>query len=122
MMDNEFFEPSSGGDASFQHIIWFLGHPSVWLTFFFWVLIFIAVAKIAKRLKSANKTQWMMLFLIAVATAVIGYAWLSVNAFQFYAEGLGRELSGLRYAKFAIKILSILSGFWIAIDLIKARR
>jgi len=31
-MDNDFFEPSGGGDPTYQHIIWFLGHPSVWLT------------------------------------------------------------------------------------------
>lgn len=121
-MDNEFFDPSSGGDPTHHHIIWFLGHPSVWLTFFFWFLILIAVVKMTKRLKRANKTKWMILFLVTVTAAVIGYIWLSVNAFQYYAEGMGHELRMLRYAKLTVILLSIISGFWIVTDLIKARR
>jgi len=121
-MDNDFFEPSGGGDPTYQHIIWFLGHPSVWLTLLLWVLILIAVVKITKRLRRANKNLWVILFLATVGAAILCYAWLSINAFHSYTEGNGHILQGLRYAKYIVILLSTLSGVWIITDWLKARR
>lgn len=121
-MDNEFFEPSGGGDASIQHISWFLGHPSVWLTIFLWVLILIAAFKISKRLLRANKTLWLILFIATVGAALTCYAGLMIGAFHSYKEGLLNELRGVRYANFAVILLSIMSGFWIIAGWIKPRQ
>jgi len=84
------------------------------------VLILIAIVKITKRLRRANKKLWVTLFLATVGAAIIYYAWLSINAFPSYTEGIGHKLHRLHYAKYIVILLSNLSGAWVITDWIKA--
>lgn len=121
-MNSDVFEASGGGDPGLQHIIWLLGHPSTWITFFLWAFIGIAIFKIAKRLLRARKTVRLVLFIAIVGIAVMSYIWLSRLAFQSYVEGLEPEMLGLRFAKSAVILLSIMSAGWIISDWFKAKR
>ncbi len=122
-MGNEFLNSSNGAEpAIFQHALWFLGHPEVWISFFLWATILIAIIKMTKRLWHLRKITHLISFLLITIVLLVFYIWLSKNAVPLYTEGRGNEVLLLSYAKRFLIAVSLLASIWIIRDLIKSKR
>lgn len=122
-MQDGFFEPASQGDPIYmQHLIWVLGQPETWVTFFLFGCLLIGIVKMAKRLWQRKSWMWGLGFLLMVGLALGYYIWLSVNAVEFYREGRGSELVQLKIAKQIIFGLPLLSLIWIIVTYVRRRK
>ena len=121
-MSDNFFETSHGGGQPewAQHIIWYLGHPEVWVTLIAWFVLSIGVFKAAKIIWKRGHKIWFLLFLGVVFAAVSYYVWLSLNAYMLYIQGLGDAIIHLRHAKIIVLVLAALAFLWIIYDRLKS--
>lgn len=121
-MTDSSFEASQGGDAVWvQHLLWIVGHPGFWLTIFMWLMFFIGMIKLGLGIWRTGKSLWLVVYILFILIALGSYAWLSINAFDYYTQGRGAELIALKWAKLLVLLLSILSLGWIVKDLLKVR-
>ncbi|MEP3225188.1 MAG: hypothetical protein ABJO01_04385 [Parasphingorhabdus sp.] len=117
-----FFAVETGADPLFlQHLLWFFGHPEIWISLILVAILALAAIRMAQKLWQSGRKIGFAIFAALVLALTASYIGLALHAQALYVSG---DLDGLiwwTYAQYLFFILSLLSALWIFFDWFKQR-